>query len=316
MPRPPFLIDTRAVPEDDSPYPGSDERLGYSRAIGRAAGLQKLGLHLERVPPGRRTSYPHAHLGEEEFVYVVEGEIDAWIDGALHRMRAGDLAAFPAGTGVCHSFLNNGTRDALLLVGGERWTGTDRLYYPHNPERRAELPAARWWDDVPYAAKGDHDGRAGSRLGAAAKAWADALRAEGLAIDPVRASSWMFGDSPALARELADLVIAGPKRATAGLLWTYDRERLPLPEPGDPSIVTLADGAPVCLIETTRCDVVPFGEVDAEFAAAEGEGDGSLAYWRREHWAYFTRECEGLGVAPSEDMPVVCERFRLVRVHP
>ncbi len=315
MPRPHFIIDTATLPEDDTGYPDSDERLSFGRVIGKAAGLTRLGLHLERVPPGRRTSFPHAHGDEEEFVYVLEGEVDLWIDGALHRMRAGDLAGFPAGTGACHSVLNNGTADALLLVGGEASTGAGRLFYPHNPERRAQLPAARWWGDVPRATQGDHDGRAGNRLGAAALAWATQLCAEGVAIDPVRASSWMFGDAPEMARELADLVVAGPKRATAGLLWTYQRERLPLPAPGDPSIVTLADGTPICLIETTQCDVIPFAEVGADFAATEGEGDGSLAYWRREHWAYFARECAAMGREPADDMPIVCERFRLVRVH-
>ena len=56
----------------------------------------------------------------------------------------------------------------------------------------------------------------------------------------------------------------------------------------------------------------PIGEVDADFAAAEGEGDGSLDYWRAAHWAYFSRRCEALGRAPSNDMPVILERFALI----
>ena len=49
-----------------------------------------------------------------------------------------------------------------------------------------------------------------------------------------------------------------------------------------------------------------------EFAAAEGEGDGSLAYWRDAHWAAFSREFAAAGRSPSPDMPVVCERFEVV----
>ena len=45
--------------------------------------------------------------------------MDCWIDGSLHRMETGDLAAFPAETSICHAFLNNGDRDVVLLVGGE-----------------------------------------------------------------------------------------------------------------------------------------------------------------------------------------------------
>jgi uncharacterized cupin superfamily protein len=159
MTRPPFIIATSDVPELDTPYQDSEERLSFGRPVGRAAGLQRIGLHVERVPPGRRTSYPHAESDEEELVYVLEGEIDAWIDGNLHRMVKGDLAAFPAGTGICHAFLNNGTEDALLLVGGERKEG-NRIYYPLNPERKPQMKPERWWDDIPLAPQGPHDGRA------------------------------------------------------------------------------------------------------------------------------------------------------------
>lgn len=159
MARPPFIIAASDVPEKDSAYPDSDERLSFGRAIGRAAGLTRIGLHVERVPPGRRTSYPHAESDEEEFVYVLEGTIDAWIDGHVHRMVAGDLAAFPAGTGICHTFLNDGDRDALLLVGGERPKATNRIYYPVNPERKGQISRSEWWDDVPSAPQGPHDGK-------------------------------------------------------------------------------------------------------------------------------------------------------------
>ena len=313
MLRPRFIIDTHAVGEKDFAYPDSEERHAFGRAVGEAVGLERIGLHVQRVPPGRRTSYPHAEADEEEFVFVLEGEIDAWIDGRLHRMRAGDLAGFPAGTGVCHSFLNNGERDALLLVGGEKTRPGNRIYYPLNPERRSEEWPEEWWD-MSLDPQGDHDGNAGNRLGRAARAWADELVAGGTVLDRRRLTCWSFGDSAVMADELAALVIQGDKRATAGLLWTFEHTRTPVPEPGDPSIVTRTGGTPVCLIETTSCDVVPFSEVGADFAAAEGEGDRSLESWRAAHLAYFTRECAELGREPSGDMPVVCERFRLVRV--
>lgn len=71
-------------------------------------------------------------------------------------------------------------------------------------------------------------------------------------------------------------------------------------------------GTPLCVIETEAVDVVPFGEVSATFAAIEGEGDGSLSFWREAHRQYFTRECIRIGRLFSEDMPVACERFRVV----
>jgi uncharacterized cupin superfamily protein len=159
MERPPFIISSKDIPETIDRYPKSDEPMAPSRAIGRAAGLLEIGLHVQRVPPGHRTSWPHAESDEEEFVYVLEGEIDAWIDGELYRMRAGDLAAFPAGTGICHAFLNNGTSDATLLVGGETSRARNRIVYPLHPERRSQMPWSRWWHDAPAHPRGPHDGK-------------------------------------------------------------------------------------------------------------------------------------------------------------
>lgn len=156
--RPPFIVSGISIPEETGRYPNSAEDLGSTRRIGRAAGLRKIGINLVRVPPGHRTSWPHAEETEEEFVYLLEGEVDAWVDGVTHPMRAGDLAAFPAGTGVCHSFLNNGDRDALLLVGGEADKSDNRIFYPLHPQRRADMPWSHWWDDVPARPQGAHDG--------------------------------------------------------------------------------------------------------------------------------------------------------------
>jgi uncharacterized cupin superfamily protein len=73
-------------------------------------------------------------------------------------MKAGDLAAFPARTGICHCFINNGTTEATLLVGGEAPKAGSRIFYPLNPSRRADLRAEQWWHDVPSRPLGPHDG--------------------------------------------------------------------------------------------------------------------------------------------------------------
>ena len=81
---------------------------------------------------------------------------------------------------------------------------------------------------------------------------------------------------------------------------------------GDLGIVLDGHGAPLCLIETTRVDVVPFDEVSAEHAFLEGEGDRSLVSWREAHRAFFARFLPRIGREPADDMPVVCERFRVL----
>ncbi|MEO7708748.1 MAG: ASCH domain-containing protein [Caldimonas sp.] len=125
-----------------------------------------------------------------------------------------------------------------------------------------------------------------------------------------------FDDNAASANALAALVLARVKRATAGLVWSYEHAGVPLPQVGQLSVVTDFGGKPLGIIETIRVDVVPYDAVSAEFAATEGEGDGSLAYWRRAHWAYFGRECARIGRTPSFDMPVACERFELIHPPP
>ena len=124
--------------------------------------------------------------------------------------------------------------------------------------------------------------------------------------------AWHFCDNQADADELVELVLAGRKTATAGALWSYEDEGEPAPQPGSLSVVTDWSGAGRCVIRTVAVEIVPFDEVSPEFAAAEGEGDLSLAFWREAHWAAFSREFEGTERSPAPDMPVVCERFEVV----
>ena len=121
-----------------------------------------------------------------------------------------------------------------------------------------------------------------------------------------------FDDSETVSNSLADLVLQGKKVATASLLWEYESENKRAPQPGDLSVVTSWDGLPLCIIETMEVRIQAFEDVDEEFATAEGEGDRSLLYWREVHWVSFGRVCEKLGRKRSLQMPVVCERFKIV----
>ena len=71
-------------------------------------------------------------------------------------------------------------------------------------------------------------------------------------------------------------------------------------------------GEPALVTRLTQVAVLPYGEVTAEYAAIEGEGDGSLAYWREAHWAFFSRECRRIGREPAQHMPVVCCVFEVL----
>lgn len=142
--------------------------------------------------------------------------------------------------------------------------------------------------------------------------WSDFAKSTGRADEERFYEACFFGDSEELANELAALVLRGTKRATAGAVWSYEAEGKRLPQPGDLSIVTDWSGRSLCIIETQSVEVLPFQEVTAEFAATEGEGDGSLSFWQEAHRAYFTRECARAGREFSENMLVACERFAVV----
>ena len=125
-------------------------------------------------------------------------------------------------------------------------------------------------------------------------------------------SVFHFCDTQAEAEVCAELARLGRKRATAPSLWGFQARGEPLPRPGDFHVVTDWDGIASCVIQTTAVAIVPFLDVTAEHAAAEGEGDGSLEEWRATHWAYYQRELAGTGFVPTETMPIVCEQFGVV----
>src|SRR5215210_6012731 len=108
--------------------------------------------------------------------------------------------------------------------------------------------------------------------------WQNFARSRGDEPTPHFLEAFHFHDNEPAASKLAALVLSGQKGATAALLWTHEVLGKPLPKSGDFSIVTTFAGDPVCIIETRRIDIVPFTNVSEEFAATEGEGDGSLGY--------------------------------------
>ncbi|WP_282852640.1 ASCH domain-containing protein [Gulosibacter sediminis] len=123
--------------------------------------------------------------------------------------------------------------------------------------------------------------------------------------------AWAFGATQEHADELLALVLAGTKTATASSFWDYQATGDPVPRAGEFSVVLDGAGEPRAIIETLEVRIRPFGEVDAEHASAEGEGDRSLAYWREVHERFWRLHSENPhGFEP--DMAVVCERFRLV----
>ena len=137
------------------------------------------------------------------------------------------------------------------------------------------------------------------------------------AVRPVGyADSYYFGMNPDDARKISELVLNGTKTATGDLQWVYEAEGRPIPKPGDLCVVTNGHDDPVCIIETLEVQVIPYDEVGEDFAYEGGEGDRSLADWRRIYWDFIVSECAQIGRPPSKKAPLVMERFCVVYSHP
>jgi uncharacterized protein YhfF len=121
-----------------------------------------------------------------------------------------------------------------------------------------------------------------------------------------------FGDSPKMATELADLVIAGIKRATAGLARDYREGREPIPQPGDFVLMLDGEGRPRFIWRTAEVTVKPLSHVNEAFAWDEGEGDRTREWWLAAHRRYFARQASREGFEFDDDILTVFERFEVV----
>lgn len=107
---------------------------------------------------------------------------------------------------------------------------------------------------------------------------------------------------------LNGLVVAGQKKATAGLLSEYEQEGEAFEHVGERMALLDNEGRHIATVEVTSLEVVPFIEVPWEFAAAEGEGDADLDEWRAGHRWFWATE----GNPVQDDTPIACLRFELV----
>jgi uncharacterized cupin superfamily protein len=98
-------------------------------ALGNAAGLTQFGVNLTRMKPGAASSIRHWHENEDEFVYILEGELVLVEDAGETIMRPGDCAGFKANVPNGHHLINKSNRDALYLEIGTR-APSARAHYP------------------------------------------------------------------------------------------------------------------------------------------------------------------------------------------
>jgi len=134
-------LDPATVPEKrGSGYPEPfRSRMGdrVKRRLGDACGLTRFGVNLVTLGPGGQSALRHWHTREDEFVYVLDGEVVLVTNGGQQVLRAGDCAGYPAGSGDGHHFVNRSTKPARYLEIGNG-DDADTAFYPDDDLKYAE----------------------------------------------------------------------------------------------------------------------------------------------------------------------------------
>jgi uncharacterized cupin superfamily protein len=126
-------FDPRELPETSStgyPEPYKSRVAGrFRRRLGDHAGLKNFGVNLTRLDPGAESSMRHWHVKQDEFIYVLEGEITLVTDAGRQKLGPGMAAGFPAGKVDGHQLVNETATPVLYLEIGDR-TPDDSADYP------------------------------------------------------------------------------------------------------------------------------------------------------------------------------------------
>ena len=130
---------TTSYPEPFRPVVAGREK----RALGDAAGLKNFGVNLTRLDPGGASALRHWHEKQDEFVYVLEGELVLITDKGEWVLGPGMAAGVPAGAASGHQLVNRTERPAVYLEVGDRTAG-DRVHYSQDDLEATLDPEGRW----------------------------------------------------------------------------------------------------------------------------------------------------------------------------
>lgn len=128
--------------------------------------------------------------------------------------------------------------------------------------------------------------------------------------------SLRFGNTKKEADYLANLILAGKKKATSSLYESYKAKNKFLPKKGNKVIVKDSKGKEKCIIQITKVSTRPFNKITKAFAKKEGEGNLSLSYWKKTHKKFFAKRLKRLNKKFDEKILVVCEEFVSLPIYP
>ncbi len=129
----------------------NQETFGKGLRLSNIVGLKKIAFNHEILEPGKRSSWPHAHLKEEEFVYVLGGQLTVWLNGFEYLLQKNDCIYFPPGTNISHCLQNKSDAIAsYICIGDCEDDMTDRIHYPLHEARNQQCKEMGFlWEDRP-----------------------------------------------------------------------------------------------------------------------------------------------------------------------
>ena len=139
-------LDPKDLPEQSTtgyPEPYKSRVAGrHKRRLGDHAGLKNFGVNLTRLDPGAESSMRHWHTKQDEFIYVLEGEVTLVADAGRQKLKAGMAAGFPAGRADGHQLVNETGRPVVYLEIGDRTPGDGAAY--SEADLAAKLVDGKW----------------------------------------------------------------------------------------------------------------------------------------------------------------------------
>lgn len=125
--------------------------------------------------------------------------------------------------------------------------------------------------------------------------------------------SEFFHNNKEDANRLAELTQNGKKKASSGLLSLYKQYNIELPKVGTKQIITDFDGKAKAIIENVSVDTIPFNQISKEYAELDMATDvAPLEKWKKAHWDFFESFLKERGEKPTEEMLIVCVRFKTI----
>jgi len=146
-PKPPALdpADVASSNATACPEPYRNRVAGrHKKRLGDAAGLKNFGVNLTTLEPGAESSMRHWHAKQDEFIYVLEGEITLVTDAGRQKLRPGMCAGFPAGKPDGHQLVNETDRSVVYLEIGDRTPGDSASYPDPDVDLTVRLVDGKW----------------------------------------------------------------------------------------------------------------------------------------------------------------------------